>query len=60
MIGSALQDDISKMIEDGELRSAYMRSQLDKAGITFANSNSEEAKQLSQKIENMLLKKLNY
>ena len=53
MIGSALQDDISKMIEDGELRSAYMRSQLDKAGITFANSNSEEAKQLSQKIENM-------
>ena len=53
MIGSALQDDLSKMIEDGELRSAYMRSQLDKAGITFANSNSEEAKQLSQKIENM-------
>ena len=53
MIGSSLQDDLSKMIEDGELRSAYMRTQLDKAGITFANSDSEQAKSIAQKIESM-------
>lgn len=53
MIGSSLQNDLAKMIEDGELRSAYMRTQLDKAGITFANSDSEQARSIAQRIESM-------
>ena len=58
MVSSALQDDLSKMIEDGELRSAYMRTQLDKAGITFANSNSEKAKEVAQRIESMSIEEI--
>ena len=58
MVSSALQDDLAKMIEDGELRSAYMRTQLDKAGITFANSNSEQAKEVAQRIESMSIEEI--
>lgn len=58
MVSSALQDDLAKMIEDGELRSAYMRTQLDKAGITFANSNSEQAKEVAKRIESMSIEEI--
>lgn len=53
LVGSQLQDELKTMIEDGELRSSYMRIRLEEAGINLTNSNSDEAKQLISEIEQM-------
>lgn len=51
MVGSNIQEELRQMMEDGELRSAYMRTVFEKKGVTLSNSNSEKAKTLAQEME---------
>ena len=55
MIGSKMQDEIHDLIEDGELRSAYLRSVLDKEGIGITGSNSEAVREKVKAIDTMSL-----
>lgn len=55
MIGSSMQDEIRSLIEDGEIRNAYLRSILDKEGIGITGSNSEEVRAKVKAIDDMSL-----